>query len=389
MLVMVGVLALAGCDDDAPATPINEAGVGDANLDGLKPGDGAKLDHLVLPDGPWPYDGPRPDQRVLPDGPWPYDGPRPDFPPVERDAAAPDQSPFVDGALFPDGFMLPDGLAKIDGANTANQPTCSGKVMACSDGIDNDGDGQIDAADPECTGPCDDDEGSFASGIPGDNMDPCKQDCFFDGNSGSGDDKCEWDLRCDPKSPGANLAKACPYNPSYKNCPTTQAADCLTKCLPIVPNGCDCFGCCQIFANGQSFTVYLGSGPTCSTQTPQNCAPCTPVASCLNTCGECELCLGKTIADLPLKCFIPIPPKDAGVPADGSMPADGGVPKTEAGVPKYDSSTTTPQDAGTTKKDGGLIYLPVCGGTTKPCLDNSWCPTGYYCVTGCCKSTIL
>ena len=56
----------------------------------------------------------------------------------------------------------------------------------CSDGIDNDGDGKIDYDDPECVGPLDNDESSFATGIPGDNMDACKQDCFFDGNSGAG-----------------------------------------------------------------------------------------------------------------------------------------------------------------------------------------------------------
>src|SRR5204863_6684485 len=54
----------------------------------------------------------------------------------------------------------------------------------CSDGIDNDGDGKIDYNDPECVGPLDNDEGTYATGIPGDNVDACKQDCFFDGNSG-------------------------------------------------------------------------------------------------------------------------------------------------------------------------------------------------------------
>ena len=44
--------------------------------------------------------------------------------------------------------------------------------------------------DAECTGASDNDEASFGTGIPGDNKDPCKQDCFFDGNSGSGDDGC-------------------------------------------------------------------------------------------------------------------------------------------------------------------------------------------------------
>ncbi|HVR61648.1 MAG TPA: hypothetical protein VMU50_07095, partial [Polyangia bacterium] len=73
----------------------------------------------------------------------------------------------------------------------------------CSDGIDNDGDGLIDYDDPECVGPLDNDEGSFATGIPGDNVDPCKQDCFFDGNSGMGNDGCDWQLKCDPLNTGA------------------------------------------------------------------------------------------------------------------------------------------------------------------------------------------
>src|ERR1043165_2945612 len=34
---------------------------------------------------------------------------------------------------------------------------------ACSDGKDNDGDGKIDYEDPECVGPTDNDEGSFAT----------------------------------------------------------------------------------------------------------------------------------------------------------------------------------------------------------------------------------
>ena len=46
---------------------------------------------------------------------------------------------------------------------------CGGSGCACSDGKDNDGDGLIDGMDPECTGPLDNDEGSFATGIPGDN----------------------------------------------------------------------------------------------------------------------------------------------------------------------------------------------------------------------------
>ena len=38
----------------------------------------------------------------------------------------------------------------------------------------------IDLADPECVGAADNDEATYATGISGDNIDACKQDCFFD-----------------------------------------------------------------------------------------------------------------------------------------------------------------------------------------------------------------
>jgi hypothetical protein len=119
----------------------------------------------------------------------------------------------------------------------------------CSDGIDNDGDGKIDYDDPECVGPLDNDESSFATGIPGDNMDSCKQDCFFDGNSGMGDDGCLWQLKCDPQS----IEAKCPYDANYASQHTnecsvsaSQTQACIDHCQPLVPNGCDCFGCCVI-----------------------------------------------------------------------------------------------------------------------------------------------
>src|SRR3954465_9676020 len=119
----------------------------------------------------------------------------------------------------------------------------------CSDGIDNDGDGKTDYNDPECVGPLDNDESSYATGIPGDNVDACKQDCFFDGNSGMGDDGCNWQLKCDPKS--AN--NRCPYEMNYAMSATnecsisgSQSMKCLDNCRKYVPNGCDCFGCCAV-----------------------------------------------------------------------------------------------------------------------------------------------
>src|SRR5690606_39346632 len=46
---------------------------------------------------------------------------------------------------------------------------CGTEVYACGDTLDNDMDGLIDLDDPECTTPCDDDEGTFKTSLPGQN----------------------------------------------------------------------------------------------------------------------------------------------------------------------------------------------------------------------------
>jgi len=175
---------------------------------------------------------------------------------------------------------------------------CEGKIYQCGDCIDNDGDGKTDNADVECLSPCDDDETVFASGLPGDNMDPCNQDCYFDGNSGAGDDKCNWSLKCDPNSPGGD---ECPYDPNYKNCPDSQDEQCNVFCP--VPNGCDCFGCCSITVGVQSYDIYLGD-EDCSVDNIENCALCTKNDDCINGCvpEDCEVCFGQ---ELPPGCEEP------------------------------------------------------------------------------------
>src|SRR3569623_791673 len=82
-----------------------------------------------------------------------------------------------------DGSMVFIDAPPFDGTCTPGGPQCSN----CKD---DDGDGLIDGFDPQCTGPFDNDEGSFATGIPGDNIDTINQDCFFDGNSGACNDGC-------------------------------------------------------------------------------------------------------------------------------------------------------------------------------------------------------
>ncbi|MDC0672184.1 hypothetical protein [Nannocystis radixulma] len=210
---------------------------------------------------------------------------------------------------------------------------CDGKTYACGDCMDNDGDGLADLADPECVSPCDDREDSFATGLPGDNMDPCKQDCFFDGNSGGGAGDCAWNLKCDPKSPGGDK---CPYDENFNNCPEEQPQECIDTCQ--VPNGCDCFGCCTVVVDGMSYDIFLGD-QNCSVAQIDTCQQCTKNPDCDDECHpeECEVCFGETE-----------PP------------------------PGCDD--------------------PTCEGDAQPCqideMGQSDCPDGLFCQTGCCQAII-
>jgi hypothetical protein len=171
----------------------------------------------------------------------------------------------------------------------------------CADGIDNDRDGKIDYDDPECIGGRDNDESSFGWGIP-DDTEYCTMDCFFDGNGGSGDDNCRWQIKCDP----VNTDASCPYDaahaatqPNACSLSSSQTQVCVERCGKLVPNGCDCFGCCAI--PGLPGPVRLEY--TCSVGDlgdPQKCPPCTQVTQCLNPCERCEYCIGKPV--LPDDC---------------------------------------------------------------------------------------
>ena len=72
---------------------------------------------------------------------------------------------------------------------------CGDHACACDDGKDNDGDALIDGLNPECTGPLDDDESTFATGQPNKGGGKCR-DCFWDSNAGSGDDGCNYANAC-------------------------------------------------------------------------------------------------------------------------------------------------------------------------------------------------
>jgi hypothetical protein len=259
------------------------------------------------------------------------------------------------GAAGADGSVGGGG-----GGVPATTAACQGHIYECGDLVDNDNDGLVDSLDPDCLGPCDDTEDSYFGGIPGQNNAPCRQDCYFDQDTGAGNDDCYWNHQCDPLSepPGYPPSgdNKCAYDSSAstpgtsKSCDelyNAQSAACESYCKPLTPNGCDCFGCCELPAGSGKF-VWLGSTVdlvgSCDRDhvgDPSACKPCTPVPSCLNGCAKCELCIGKDT--LPSDC-------------------------------KSDGGTT---DSGTNEQ---------CPSGAQPCglEGQSPCKDGQYCITGCC-----
>ena len=250
---------------------------------------------------------------------------------------------------IPDDTKCPCGQtcdATLGCGNFCQVKTCQGKVYQCGDCMDNDGDCKIDSGDDQCLGPCDNTEDSFYGGIPGQKGPKCDVDCYFDQDSGHGNDNCYWDHRCDSLEASPNYypeswnGASCAYDPTFKltptlSCPqaqTTQSQVCTNYCGPLVPNGCDCFGCCQIPVPNTSttVTVWLGSedgngNGSCninSLTNPAKCEPCTQVqGACLNTCDHCELCVGKTT--LPPDCVSQVCPagkQACGLPGQAACP---------------------------------------------------------------------
>lgn len=262
------------------------------------------------------------------------------------------------------------GLAGTAGTGTA----------ACNNGKDDDGDGLIDGFDPECTGPFDDDEGTFATGIPGDNRDPKWQDCFFDGNSGAGDDDCRYATGC--------LTGELPQTDN--NCKLTDA--CVKFCAPLTQNGCDCFGCCTV-QTADGTTVDIAENASCSLANLDDtkaCPRCVKNTQCGNTCGECELCPGKTVADLPASCT----PSSgtggsgnvAGAPGNGGETSAGGA-SSVGGASPGSGGTLGAGGAVSGTGGGGVTWTcdgaQVCGPNLPPCQG-----TSEYCSLGCCIPVI-
>lgn len=281
-----------------------------------------------------------------------------------------------DGGTLPDGGspnnsndsgMSNDGgptPVVVDGGGLCYPALCGTQSYQCGNCADDDSDGLIDSRDPDCLGPCHNDESSFDIGIQAAKGGNCDSlECYYDTNAGRGNDNCWSSFRCDPLDPYADLCDtdltcgntagwACGADPAQ--CPATQTNVCYTACQAITPNGCDCFGCCTVTLPGGTSTVdiFLGSEDSDATTLPctlanannrDACRLCTKNVSCGNVCGRCQLCLGKT--ELPADCF-----------------------------------------------DGGTAPPPElqCPGGQQPCglAGQAECPGGFFCLTGCCIQVI-
>jgi hypothetical protein len=250
------------------------------------------------------------------------------------------------------GGTAGDGGSGDAGTGACQVTFCQGRVFECGNCADDDLDGTTDSDDVHCTGPCDHSEASFAIDIREGMSPPCRRDCFFDGDVGSGNDGCNYSDRCDPESAPPDYPPsgdpACAYDneapiPGMSlSCADARASQdplCDETCGPLIPNGCDCFGCCELPAGSNEY-VWLGSesagAGTCTMDTLGNrtaCRSCTPVPSCFNRCDPCEICVGRTAPD----------------PSCGS----GGAPSCSTGVAS-------------------------CG------VEGERCGVGFYCITGCC-----
>lgn len=248
-----------------------------------------------------------------------------------------------------------DASSAGDGATIDSPPfsgMCTPNGPQCSNCTDDDGDGRIDGFDPECTGPLDNDEATFSTGIPGDNKDAVMQDCFFDGDSGAGNDGCNIHVCC---LLGAKTAAECPigaskYNPD--DCPpplgkTALPQKCIDVCGKLTPPGCDCFGCCTVCDpvsnNCYDIDINPASSMGCGPDTigdPTKCLRCTKNTQCgTSQCGggTCILCPGQDPSDLPAGC-------------NGTN---------------------------------------ACPDNEQTCTNDSACPEGTYCANGCCIGVIF
>ena len=214
----------------------------------------------------------------------------------------------IDHDAFPgDAFNFADADPN---APDAGQGGCDPQGTECSNCVDDDDDGFIDGFDIHCSSPLDDDEGSFETGIPGDNKDEIWQDCFFDGDSGAGNDGCQKYHICCLLQPNPCPADLRPDQFDPAECVVSQ--ECINNCGAITPPGCDCFGCCTLCNDTGCVDVATNPNisPDCTLdqlQNPDVCVPCTQNTECGNPCTPegCILCPGQDPSDLPPECTDP------------------------------------------------------------------------------------
>ena len=201
---------------------------------------------------------------------------------------------------------LADAGPRTYGDATPGGP-CEPEEAQCGNCIDDDGDDFIDGDDPQCAGPLDNDEATFATGIPGDNKDKKKQDCFFDGNSGG---QCQIETCC------LLTEEACEEG-DFGTWPPNDCAfnmQCISQCIGLVPPGCDCFGCCTICNPETDVCADVMTNPAVSPDcdvddimSPTDtgdCVLCEKFDACSVPCEPdgCILCPGQSEDDLPDDC---------------------------------------------------------------------------------------
>lgn len=290
-----------------------------------------------------------------------------------------------------------------DGGTYPTGMTCSYRgeplhVCACADSVDNDTDDDVDALDIHCFGPLDDDESSFATGVPGDNNGANGYtECPFDGNSGSGND----DACCNPADPTLN----------------------------VVPNGCDHTGCCEIDVNGNTsgeFVYIAGEcefAPACGDEGTHGC-PCSTTEACDEGqtclldgvdgdgfCSKCMPCEQDPVCGNPCDCGeicyagFTRPPEECGsvdadtdvdTDADTDTDTDGDTDTDVDGDTDVDTDTDVDGDTDTdvdgdtdtdTDADTDTEVIDVCPDGLPACPGGEAdCPAGYNCVNGCCYS---
>jgi hypothetical protein len=90
----------------------------------------------------------------------------------------------------------------------------------------------------------------------------------------------------------------------------TPSEECIRNCVDLTPNGCDCFGCCQIEDGMQTLSIQLAETCSMAVLSDENKCPRCHVnmneanskGPCFNPCGRCELCPGRTADKLPDDC---------------------------------------------------------------------------------------